>query len=793
MRAFPTAYAWRVIALAGLVAGLAISAPLGLEGMATDGSIKGVGVPGELGALAALTAALAVTRPRPGHAGIVPWLSLVATVAAVAGLLVGGARLAAIDSGRLAAEPGSYLELRGTVVSALRASGELTRFTLETPEGRIAVEARASHHPSPRVGIPSNSEGFPTLGSIDEGAEVLVEGVAREPGDWERSQVERSGASLVLVAERVEGTGASRGGLRGALDDVRRRAEAALEQGTPEPAAALLRGFVLGQDDRIAEDVREDFRRSGLAHVLAVSGQNVMLLAILATPLLALAGVPLRARLIAIGAIIAIYIPVAGAGASIQRAGVMGMAGLVAALASRPRARWYALSLAAAITLAIDPRATADIGWQLSFAAVAGLLVLAPPLIRIGSRNGGGIRRAIAEGAAMTLAASLATAPLAAHHFGTVSLTAIPANLVALPAIAPAMWLGMLSGAVGQIPGAPAEPLSWLGGLCAGFIGWVAHALGPGWAQLDIPEPGPLTAVMWTLVLVGGARLACLAIERREALQPAPRAPRRIALGLGFGVSLAVAAITLAAGSAEESGRRPLLAIRILDVGQGDAILVEPRGHLPLLVDTGPPDADVGAQLGDLGVDELFAIAVTHDDLDHAGGLASVLARTEVRRLLVSARTPESCRYLVCPPVSRLSEGTGFRMGPARVEVLWPPVNAPAAENPNDTGLVLRVSSGEFDALLSGDAEAEVASYGAGPVDLLKVAHHGSEDAGLDRLLTRTSPQLAAISVGDNSYGHPTPETINTLAEHGVPILRTDEVGELVIEVNRDSWRVAEP
>ena len=112
---------------------------------------------------------------------------------------------------------------------------------------------------------------------------------------------------------------------------------------------------------------------------------------------------------------------------------------------------------------------------------------------------------------------SLATAPLAAHHFGTVSVTAIPANLIALPAIAPAMWLGMLSGALGQIPGAPVEPLTWLGGLCAGFIGWVAHALGPEWAQLDVPEPGPAAALVWTAVLVGGARLACLALERRRS------------------------------------------------------------------------------------------------------------------------------------------------------------------------------------------------------------------------------------------------------------------------------------
>jgi competence protein ComEC len=619
----------------------------------------------------------------------------------------------------------------------------------------------------------------------------LVGGTVREPAPWERAQVERSGASLVLVADHVTPTGAARGGLRGALDDVRRRAEAALERGTQPLAAALLRGFVLGQDDRIPDDVRDDFRRSGLAHVLAVSGQNVMLLAILATPLLALAGVPLRTRLITIALIIAVYVPVAGAGASIQRAGVMGVAGVVASLASRPTARWYALGLAAAVTLAIDPRATADIGWQLSFCAVAGLLILAPSLIRLLARDRGGIRRALAEGAAMTLAATLATAPIAAHHFGTVSLTAIPANLIALPAIAPAMWLGMLSGAVGQIPTAPVEPLAWLGGLCAAFIGWVARALGPEWAQLDVPEPGPIVALVWTAVLVGGARLACLALERREAMRAAPQMPRRFAIAAACALAVCVAAVALLASGGSTPDRPPALMIRVLDVGQGDAILIQPRGQLPLLVDTGPPDAEVGERLADLGIEELSAVAITHDEFDHSGGLAGVLDEVEAHRILAAYGPPGDCRYLDCPPTTRLSAGSRFRLGRTRAEVVWPPAAAPQAANPNETALVFRITHGTFDALLTSDAEAEVATYGPGPVELLKVAHHGSADAGLDSLLDRTSPNLAVISVGaDNSYGHPAAETTSALTAHNVAVLRTDEAGEIVIEVRDDGWGV---
>src|SRR5262249_11029171 len=151
-------------------------------------------------------------------------------------------------------------------------------------------------------------------------------------------------------------------------------------RGTSGSGAALLRGFVLGEADRIDAATVTDFRRSGLAHLLAVSGENVLLLALLATPALAIVGVPIRVRLVCLLGLIAVYVAVTGAGPSIQRAGVMGAAGVIAALAGRPSSRWYAALLAAAITLALNPRATGDPGWQLSFAAVLGIMLLAAPL-----------------------------------------------------------------------------------------------------------------------------------------------------------------------------------------------------------------------------------------------------------------------------------------------------------------------------------------------------------------------------------------------------------------------------
>ena len=158
--------------------------------------------------------------------------------------------------------------------------------------------------------------------------------------------------------------GPARGGAGwpGALDRVRRRAEVGLARGLPAKEAALLRGMVLGQDERLSEAVRTDFQRSGLAHLLAVSGQNVVLLAMLALAAGMVAGLGLRARLAVALALVVVYVPLAGGGPSIQRAGVMGGAGLVAALAGRPASRWYALGLAAAATLALNPRVVGRAG-----------------------------------------------------------------------------------------------------------------------------------------------------------------------------------------------------------------------------------------------------------------------------------------------------------------------------------------------------------------------------------------------------------------------------------------------
>jgi competence protein ComEC len=603
----------------------------------------------------------------------------------------------------------------------------------------------------------------------------------------------------VLVAVAISRTG-----------ELRARAEAGLGEGMPQREAALARGFVLGDDDGVDEATKEDFIRAGLSHLLAVSGENVTLLALLAMPVLAALGIPLRERLLWTVALIAVYVPLAGSGPSIQRAGVMGAVGLLATLAGRRASRLYALGLAAVATLAIDPAVAGDVGWQLSFAAVLGILLLASPIRAwlIPRLGPGQWRRVLAEGIAVTISATLATAPLIAHVFEEVSVTSLVANVLALPAVAPAMWLGMVSAALAQIPGVPLAPLNGLDALLLAYIAQVATWCGrPSWAVLHI-QIGVwamlATYVAMAATIAFGAWLARArrlagartSFSRLEGGKTRPR-PRYIAAGGGLVAIVAVVLLLRSHGSGALAGPAPGLRIEVLDIGQGDAILLQPRKAPAVLVDGGPPGDELVAKLRAEGVEELGAAIVTHDQSDHAAGIAEALGRVPIARLVygrLDRRFLAAARADGARP-EPVAAGTTLRSGPLRLEVLWPPP-ALLAEDPPDTdpnllALVIRARWHSFTMLLTADAEAESTPLDPGPIDVLKVAHHGSDDAGLGALLDRIRPRLAVISVGaDNPYGHPTPGTLATLAAHRVPTLRTDQDGTVEIDVGRRSFSV---
>jgi competence protein ComEC len=719
-------------------------------------------------------------------------VALGVAIGVLAGSAVADVRLDALESGRLAAMAGKAVAVAAVVLEPVRdrsAAPSVARVRIRggALDGETAVMRVPSYR---RPGV------WPEVGEI-----VRIEGRVGELGRYDEYQRPR-GATAAIEVDELRLTGERRGGLAGALDAVRRRAEAGLERGLRPDEADLVRGMVLGQDDRLADDVREDFKRSGLAHLLAVSGQNVMLLAILVLAVTGAAGMPLRARLLAAMVLIAAYVPLAGGGPSIQRAGVMGAAGLVAALAGRPASRWYAFGLAAAVTLALNPRAASEPGWQLSFAAVLALLLLAGPLRGVLARHMPG---PVAEAAAMTVAATIGTAPLLAFHFDQVSLASLPANLLAAPAVAPIMWLGMLAAAAAQVSPALAEPLNALDGPLLAYLAAVAKAAGgaPGAVlPFRLGSIGALGAA-YAVTAAGVAAVRALwhRIDRHTLGPPSRRraAPVLIALALAT-----VAGLKVTASAAPSFRAAPgELVVSFLDVGQGDATLIQDGHGANVLFDGGPPEARVDRLLAAAGVKHLDLVVATHKSRDHQGGLHAVLERIPTRLLVENGdRTtdPDFLRLLGeadARGIRRVPARAGqvLRIGTLVIRILSPsplPPGVPPPEEPNPRGVVAIVSSGSFDVWLSADAESEaILPLALRHVEAMKVSHHGSSDPGLPDVLRRLRPEVAAIEVGrGNDYGHPAPTTVAALDAAVPHVYRTDRDGTIRLAVAGDRMRM---
>jgi competence protein ComEC len=330
-----------------------------------------------------------------------------------------------------------------------------------------------------------------------QGSIVELVGVLAAPSDHERTWLRRHGVHAVLRAStwRVVGR---RGGLGGVADRLRERLGASVAVGLRGERKALLEGVVLGDDGGLSERLRDKFRASGLYHLLAVSGQNVALVAGGALLLAWVAGIP---RMLAeIGALIAIaaYVLAVGAQPSVVRAGIAGALGSLAWLAARARDRWYFLLLGAIALLGWNPYTLLDPGFELSFAAVVSIFVLAPRIRRW--LDGYPLPNPLRDVVAISAACGMATAPVAWIHFHALALLTIPANALAAPVVVPLLALALAAAAVAPVSTGAAGVLAWLNGWCAAYLAGCARLIGG--------VPGTqITSTRALLVLLAGVLL----------------------------------------------------------------------------------------------------------------------------------------------------------------------------------------------------------------------------------------------------------------------------------------------
>ena len=757
------------------------------------------------------------------------WLAVGAVVAALAGPLV-HPTIAALFAGAVAivllaarvGRPAPVAAGLGAVAITIRlAVGGPPPPPAELPEGAGPWSARVEAVGAPRRGEQVATvrlteppvrlaATLPRYPPVAPGDLVEVEGRPREPPDDDYGRyLRRMGAtgtlrsrSLAIVA-RSDDPGA-------ALEAARRSSADALARALPEPEAGLAAGILVGLRDRVDRDVAADFTTAGISHVVAISGWNI---AIVAASIAALGGsLARRRRAILTAVAITAYVAFAGASPSVLRAAAMAGVVLLARETGRAGRAAAALGWAATLLLLADPALVVDAGFQLSTAATAGLLAWASPLTeRIGRLTSGHLPDWIVESLGVSLAAQAATLPIVLASFGRLAVVAPAVNLLVVPLVAPAMAAGAAALVAGWLvlAGLP-QAFATISGLPAWFllaiVVWIADAAAAvPFASIDLQPPldgaAVLVATLGLIVAARGPRLSLSAAVRSTGRTSRPE--RAVAIG----IAAAVLALTVSVAHRPDGRVR----LTVLDVGQGDSILVEGGRGGRMLVDGGP-DPDRLLRLLDDRLPpwdrRIDILVLTHPHEDHVAGLPLLLERYRVGRVFEPGMRGPGLGYaaweadLATAGIAsgRLATGDRLWLDDLRLDVLWPdPGTVPRAPPDEGTGInnvsiVFLGTVGERRFLLTGDVEEGVdpalVARRLPRLDLLKVAHHGSRTATTDAFVEAVDPAVAVVSAGaGNRYGHPAPGTLDRLRANGARVFRTDTDGS--IEVTIDAGGVA--
>ncbi|MFF3345251.1 ComEC/Rec2 family competence protein [Streptomyces sp. NPDC002779] len=685
-----------------------------------------------------------------------------------------------------------------------RVSGDRTRppaVLVNAQVRRVAAEGRAAAVTrTPVLVVVEASAGSPWLRLLPS-TRLRVSARSAPPltgGDRIAAVLRVRGEAAPEVVEPASAAqrfaGRLRAGLREATD------------GLPADARALLPGLVVGDTARITPELDEAFKETDLAHTLAVSGSNltIVLVLLIGPPgtarlaerrgLAPRLGLSLRATAVCGGALTLAFVVVCRPDPSVLRAAACGAVVLLALATGRRRSLVPALATAVLLLVLFDPWLARSPGFLLSVLATGALLTLAPRWSAALRRRGVGPRWA--EAVAAAAAAQAVCAPVVVVLSARVSLVAVPCNLLAEIAVAPATVLGFAALATAPVVMPVAKALAW----CASWpAGWIADI-----ARTGAALPG--AGIDWPDGWAGAGLLALVTV----ALLLAGRRLWRHPWWCGAAVVLLVLAVVQPPPLVRVISGWPPPGWRLVmcDVGQGDALVLAAGAGTGVVVDAGPDPELVDHCLRTLGITRIPLIVLTHFHADHVAGLPGVLRGRAVGAIgTTGCQEPEEqaefVRRLAAArgvPVTRAVAGERRRTGALSWEVLWPPSAAvPGTEGPNDASVALLAEVAGVRFLLLGDLEPPAqrallrspAGGLLGGVDVLKVAHHGSAYQDPE-LMRRAAPRLALISAGEgNSYGHPAPGTVAALRARGAVVLRTDEDGALAVVGAGRELRVA--
>jgi len=640
------------------------------------------------------------------------------------------------------------------------------------------------------------------------GDELQIEGRLEAPPELEgfsyREYLARQGIHSMMRYGRITVLSRGRGDpFHRVLYALRNHLQETIARLFPEPSASLLTGILLGVETSIPRSLLEDFNATSTTHIIAISGFNIAIvggaIGVLAKRLVG----TYRAVVVSMAAI-AFYTILVGADAAVVRAAIMGGISLLAVIAGR---RTFALASLAAAALAMtlwNPLLLWDVGFELSFAATLGLVLLVRPweegiralLSRwLPEERAASLVRLLSGPLFVTTAAQLAVWPITLYYFHRLSLVSPLTNLLIIPAQPAVMIVGGLATLLGALHPLLGQPVAWVAWLCLAYTIGVVELT----ARLPVASIGLggfSAGAMWLYYLLLSAGVLSVRQDRSRLREFWVSTTDRLGTKLLTG-GLALAVILAWIAALQMPDRR--LHIHFLDVGQGDAIFIESPDGQQILVDGGPSPSVLLSHLGrrmPFWDHSLDLVVLTHPEEDHVNGLVDVLERYEVGLVLDSG---QECTSATCAAWRSLVEEKKILYrraqaemnlelgGGVRLDVLHPPTPllTNTASDINNNSVVLRLEYGRFSVLLTGDimAEAEntlLASGRALDSLVLKVPHHGADTSLSEPFLEAVSPRLAVISVGpDNRFGHPGEVTLEKL--EGIATYQTDLDGSIEV------------
>lgn len=583
------------------------------------------------------------------------------------------------------------------------------------------------------------------------------------------------------------------------LDGLQRKFASTVDSLYPAPSNSMIKGLLLGMRDEIPTEITETYSKLGLIHVLAISGLHM---AVLIGGLLKLgewAGLTRETRMVVGMTFIPMYVILVGAAPSVVRAGMMAFAVLLGFYLQRSRDSLNLLGAACILMLAYNPYQIWDVGFQLSFVVTWGLLVLTPVLTEQMQRLFPWLRSLLA----VSLSAQLASLPIILFYFNQIHLLSLLINLLFVPLfslfIIPFGFLSLIFGFFHP-------SLSFLlAGSITSLLGWIYPVLE--WVtEIDSLRFYFSSPPLWWIFIyyIVFSLLPIVIRKNKRIYRP-------------FFCLLLLLFTPLFSFQEEK------VVITFLDVGQGDAIVIETKQHVYLIDSGGVPvfyseqetwkqrkdPYDPGKRiilpfLKSKGIEKIDTVIMTHGDSDHIGGMLSVLKEMRVNMVVGNGKKPstpiekELLAYLKEKdiPLYWGKRGDHWNEGSDVVWSILHPKEQPQTLNDNNQSIVLLLEAFGRRILFTGDLEKEgekilLSSKLRGPIDLLKVGHHGSRTSTQKAWVERLKPDVSIISVGKrNRYGHPHQDTISTLTEFGSEIFRTDQHGSITIEIKKNGWKV---